>query len=81
MELSTPVSTEELSFEAALRELEGVVATLENGQTPLEESLHLLQRGLELATRCEGVLQQAELTLEKLVMTDDGELVTQEMDE
>ena len=68
------------SFETALHELENVVSALENGGVPLEKSLQLLQHGLELARRCETTLAQAELALEKLVMTADGELVTEKME-
>lgn len=68
------------SFESALHELENVVSALESGGVPLEKSLQLLQHGLELARRCETTLAQAELALEKLVMTEDGELVTEKME-
>ena len=68
------------SFETALHELENVVSALESGGVPLEKSLQLLQHGLELAKRCETTLAQAELALEKLVMTEDGELVTEKME-
>ena len=69
------------SFEAALHELENVVSALENGGVPLEKSLQLLQHGLELARRCEDTLSQAELALEKLVMTADGELLTEKIED
>lgn len=73
--------TEDLSFEEALRELEATVAALENGGVPLEKSLDLLQRGLGLAKHCETVLGEAELTIEQLMMTEEGELVSQEVEE
>ena len=69
------------TFEEALHELENVVSALENGGVPLEKSLQLLQHGLELAKRCETTLAQAELALEKLVMTADGELLTETIGE
>ena len=37
------------SFEAALAELEAIVATMEGGQLPLQESLAAYKRGAELA--------------------------------
>lgn len=74
-----PEAQEVLSFEAALNELELVVATLEAGQVPLEESIELLKRGLHLASRCEVTLASAELTLEQLLLTNDGELISQGM--
>ena len=74
-------SPDTVSFEEALRELENVVGTLEDGGVPLETSLNMLKRGLELADRCEKVLAEAELTLEKLVLTDEGELISEELEE
>ncbi|RYX80395.1 exodeoxyribonuclease VII small subunit [bacterium] len=67
-----------LSFEEALREYEEVVAKLEAGGVPLETSLALWKRGEELKGRCEQVLREAELTLQTLVLTDEGELELQE---
>ena len=47
------------SFEAARDELATVVSRLEAGGLSLEESLALWQRGEELATLCQGWLDQA----------------------
>jgi exonuclease VII small subunit len=46
----------------------------------LEESLRLLQRGLSLADSCDATLSKAEATLEQLVATSGGELVTQRIE-
>ena len=69
------------TFETALHELENVVSALESGGVPLEKSLQLLQHGLQLAQRCEATLSAAELALEKLVMTADGELLTERVED
>lgn len=79
--LSVNEIPEDLSFEEALRELEETVAALENGGVPLEKSLDLLKKGLGLADRCETVLSEAELTIEQLTVNDEGELVSEEMEE
>ncbi len=71
-----PEIEEDLSFEEALRELEETVAALENGGVPLEKSLDLLKRGLVLSDRCEQVLGEAELTIEQLMINDEGELIS-----
>ena len=68
-------TSDELSFEDALRELNGVVEQLEAGRISLEESLQLLQRGVALADLCDKTLTEAEATLEQLVANEDGELV------
>jgi exodeoxyribonuclease VII small subunit len=61
-----------LSFEAALRELEEIVAKLEAGDLTLEDSLTLFERGQKLAHRCNQQLDEATLRVEQL--TADGEI-------
>jgi exodeoxyribonuclease VII small subunit len=58
--------TPPLTFEAALAELEQLVATMESGQMPLKESLAAYQRGAELIAYCQGVLKEAEQQVEVL---------------
>lgn len=48
------------SFEAALAELEKVVADMESGKLPLEDSLAAYQRGAELLQLCRGRLDEAQ---------------------
>ena len=48
------------SFEAALSELETIVATMEGGQLPLAESLAAYKRGAELLQFCQAALKDAE---------------------
>jgi len=63
------VSTE-LSFEDALRELEGIVERLERGQTTLDEALALWQRGEELHRICLARLDSAQGRVEELARRD-----------
>jgi exodeoxyribonuclease VII small subunit len=58
-----------LTFEAALKELEGIVARLEQGQVDLEDSIALYERGQALKAHCESKLKAAESRLEKIVQT------------
>jgi exodeoxyribonuclease VII small subunit len=48
------------NFESALSELEQVVAAMEVGQMPLEQSLTSYQRGMELLKYCQATLQDAQ---------------------
>ncbi len=57
--MSTPAETPS-SFEAALAELEKLVASMESGKLTLEQSLAAHKRGLELAQYCQSVLAQAQ---------------------
>lgn len=60
-------SVDTLSFETALKELEGIVARLEQGQVDLEDSIALYERGQALKAHCESKLKAAEGRLEKIV--------------
>ena len=48
------------TFETALTELERIVATMEAGQLPLEQSLAAYKRGAELLKFCQTALQDAQ---------------------
>ena len=50
----------DLTFEKALEELESLVARMEEGKLPLEESLAAYQRGAALIRFCEGKLSDAQ---------------------
>jgi exodeoxyribonuclease VII small subunit len=61
-----------MSFEAALRELETIVARLEQGEVDLEDSIALYERGQALKAHCEAKLKSAEGRLEKLMLGASG---------
>jgi exodeoxyribonuclease VII small subunit len=63
-----------LSFEVALKELEGIVAKLERGDVALEESIAIYERGEALKKRCEALLAQAEERVEK-IRSQEGKAV------
>lgn len=62
--IATPVS--DLPFEAAFQELDELVKQLEAGELSLDESLALYERGQTLATRCQRLLETAELKIQTL---------------
>ncbi len=68
---ATPVA--EMSFEAALAELEKIVRTLELGQAPLDESIELYQRGDRLKRHCEARLKAAQARIEQISIGVDGQ--------
>ena len=53
-------------FEALYRKLEGSVEKLEKGGLSLEESITLYEEGMELAKRCQALLDGAEQRITKL---------------
>jgi len=48
------------TFESALAELESIVARMEDGQLPLDESLAAYKRGAELLKFCQAQLADAQ---------------------
>jgi exodeoxyribonuclease VII small subunit len=63
-----------LSFEDAMSELEKIVRNLEDGKTKLDESVAAYERGAALRRHCESKLREAQLTVEKISIADDGSL-------
>lgn len=59
----TPVP--ELTYEQARDELVALVARIESGGVPLEESMVLWERGEQLAAHCQAKLDAAQETLDR----------------
>ena len=59
-------TTEDLTFEEALLELEQIVSQLENEQLSLNKSLALFERGQMLSNHCITILEEAELKVTHL---------------
>ena len=71
-----PVATEpppaaEFSFEDAMRELDGIVARMEDGTLSLEQSLAAYRRGAELVKHCQERLDSVRQQVQVL----DGEIL------
>jgi exodeoxyribonuclease VII small subunit len=65
---------DELTYEQAFAELEGIVLLLEQEQTDLEATIGWFERGQGLAKRCQTLLDQAELRVKTLgIDTPSGE--------
>jgi exodeoxyribonuclease VII small subunit len=63
-------------FEAAIAELESIVKKLEEGDLPLETSLQLYERGVQLSRFCHSRLEEAERRIE--VLNERGQLTRSE---
>jgi len=59
-------------FEAALTELDSIVKKLEDGDIPLEQSLQLFERGVQLSRFCHARLEEAERRIE--ILNERGQL-------
>jgi exodeoxyribonuclease VII small subunit len=67
-----PVAIENMSFEAALDELERLVARLESGQASLEDSITLYERGAKLKAHCDARLKSAQMRVDQIVESPSG---------
>ncbi len=59
-------------FESAIAELDRIAKTLEEGDLPLEKSLELYERGVQLSRFCHSRLEAAEQRIE--ILNERGEL-------
>ncbi len=65
------------SFEESLTRLEAIVAQLERGDLPLEDSVRLFEEGTQLSELCRKQLEQAEGKVEMLVKQREGAMKRQ----
>ncbi len=64
----------EPSFEEALDKLEKIVAELEEGNLPLEDTLRKFEEGVRLSRLCEKKLKAAQKKVSVLLRNEQGEL-------
>jgi exodeoxyribonuclease VII small subunit len=70
--------TEDINFEAAMVELEKLVAQMEDGDLTLDDSLKAFERGVVLTRQCQQALSRAELRVQTLTDANTLEDLTQE---
>ena len=61
-----------ISFEDALGELEGIVASLERGDVSLDDAITAFERGTALKAHCQGRLEEARMKVEQIRLPADG---------
>jgi exodeoxyribonuclease VII small subunit len=61
-----------VKFEQAMARLETIVAELERGELPLDQSLRIFEEGIRLSKTCLKMLEDAEHKVEILVQEKDG---------
>ncbi len=72
MQSETPADISAMSFEEALKALEDVGRRLESGDTPLDESITLYERGDALRAHCQARLDAAQTRIEAIVADREG---------
>lgn len=74
------IAVKNMSFEDALKELEAIVQRLERGDAPLEESINIYQRGAELKAHCDAKLKDAQMKVDKIVLSGNSPTGTEPFD-
>lgn len=62
------------TFEENVKQLEAIVAQLERGDLPLEDSIKLFEEGMRLSTACKEQLETAEGKVQMLMRQRDGSM-------
>lgn len=71
-------------FEEAMTELDNIVRVLDKGESTLDESMKLFEKGISLAQYCQKLLDDAEDRVSLVAYKDEGyelKKFTQENDE
>jgi exodeoxyribonuclease VII small subunit len=63
-----------MSYEAALAELDGIIAGLERGDVELEAAISAYERGAALTRHCAELLDRTEQKITQLVVGGAGEV-------
>lgn len=66
------LGTQTVSFEKAVERLNQIIAKLESGDTPLEDSIKLFEEGVTLTRMCSEQLKNAERRVEILTKAPAG---------
>ena len=74
------LATNEISFEDALQKLEMLVRELESGRIKLDDAVAAYEQATVLKKFCEEKLKAAQLKIEKLEVSPEGELKTVPLD-
>ena len=69
-----------LSFEDALEQLESIVRELEGGKIKLDDAVEAYEKATALKKFCEEKLKAAQLKIEKINVSPDGEVSTEPLD-
>lgn len=63
-----------INFEEAMKKLEEIVDVLERGELPLDDSIKMFQKGIELSKFCSKRLDEIEKKITLLVENENGQI-------
>jgi len=71
---------DKMDFEQALKSLEQVVGELEDENISLERAMEKFEQGIKFSSYCLKKLNEAEKKIEELTRSEDGKLITRELE-
>lgn len=69
-----------ITFEDALAQLENIVRELEAGKIKLDDAVEAYEKATALKKFCEEKLKNAQLKIEKINLSPEGEITTEPFD-
>lgn len=69
----------DMEFEEALKELEDISKSLEEGKSSLKESVDLYERGTLLKKHCDSILESTQLRINQISSDKDGSIDIKEI--
>ena len=70
-----------MNLEQSLKELEEIVAKLEDNTINLDESIELFEKGIKLSRQCQKVLDSAEKKVSVLIKDENGSIIKKNYEE
>lgn len=71
--MATEKTIENMSFEAALKELETIVSKIDNNQETLDSAIKNFEKAIKLKKYCEKKLNTAQLKVDQIIEEESGE--------
>lgn len=69
-----------MTFEEAFQKLESIVASMESGESTLDQVLEEYQEGMRMVQFCTKKLDEAETRLKRLIQGEDGQFRLEPME-
>lgn len=70
----------DLNFEEAIAQLEAIVRELESGRIKLDDAVLAYEKAVALKKLCENKLKDAQLKIEKIEISPNGDLTSAPLD-
>ncbi len=74
-------SIEDYTYEEAIAEIEEILAKMESGNVPLDQSMKNFEEGMKLVAHCEKLLNSYERRISKVMEDREGNIMEIDMEQ